>query len=84
MLDAFERCALWSSWTYVWKTAISTPRDLGFVSVDEDARVAVRTAASVAHDDTIVGPLDWLLVDKLHSGEGCRLENDKLWSAKAS
>lgn len=54
-------------------TAVSTSSNLGLVGVDEDLRVAERTAAAVTADDLGLCPPHGLLVNELNSGVGSGL-----------
>lgn len=59
--------------THIWQSTVVADRDLRLVSVDEDPRVSVRAATTVAGYHAVVGPVDGLLVDKLDGRVGLRL-----------
>lgn len=64
-----------TSVTYEWKSAVVADGNLGLVSVDEDARVSSRTAATVARHHTVVRPANRLLVDELYGSVARRLSH---------
>jgi hypothetical protein len=59
--------------TYEWQTAVRAPANLRLIHVDEDPRVAQRTASAVAGYDALVCPADGLLVDEFDGGVGAGL-----------
>lgn len=59
--------------TYKRRAAVVASGNLGLVGVDKDLGVAVGAAAAIADNDTIMSPLNGLLVNHLHCGEGLRL-----------
>ena len=57
-----------SGGTYIWHTTVSACADLRLVCVDEDTRVAKRASATIARNDTLLGPAHGLLVNEV---DGC-------------
>lgn len=55
------------------QAAIGAPVDLGFINVDEDARMAQGTAPAVAADDPLRRPPHGLFMDQTDRGLGLGL-----------
>lgn len=53
---------------YKRKSAVAACSDFGLVGVDKDSRMAERTAAAVAGDDSLLCPSHGLFVNQLNSG----------------
>ena len=58
---------------YKRESAVSASSNLRLVGVDKDLRVAQRTAAAVAADDSALAPTHRLFVDEFDGGHGLRL-----------
>lgn len=59
--------------TYKRKSAVAAGGNFRLVGVDEDLRMAQRTAAAVAADDSALGPADGLSMDEFDGSHGLRL-----------
>lgn len=59
------------------QAAVGAPVDLGFVDVDEDTRVAQRSASAVAADDPLRGPPHRLFVDEADGRLGLGLMRER-------
>ena len=59
--------------TYKWQSAIRALTNLWLIDIDEDPRVAERSAAAVARHYPRVYPADGLLVNEFYGGQWARL-----------
>jgi hypothetical protein len=61
--------------SYKRQAAIAANSNLGLVGVDKDPGMAFRTTTTVAGNNSLVSPCDWLLVDHLNSSLRLRLSH---------